>query len=114
MNKFWIAILVLITASCIKENVEIDFIEIKDNISRFEIVNNTDSDLGKIAFEITFLDKNDSPLLIDTITYQAHNNQNGETPFLLANDKTFIVQAIPDGCKKTDIRILEVVYFNKH
>ena len=32
----------------------------------------------------------------------------GKTPFLKANERTFIVQSIPDKCKKADIKILEV------
>ncbi len=37
---------------------------------------------------------------------------NSNTPFLKANDKTFIAQSIPNECKKAAIKILKLDYID--
>ncbi len=57
MKKLSFVILYVILFSCIHDNVEAKFIEIKNNIARFDIVNNSKMDIQKITFEVTFFDK---------------------------------------------------------
>lgn len=109
MKNLWILIFVITLISCKNHNVKAEYIEIKDNIARFDIINKSNKDIEKITFEIRFLDNLDKILLTDTIEYLMSKEYfKGKTPFLKANDKTFIVQSIPNNCKKADIKILEV------
>lgn len=109
MKNLWILIFVITLISCKNHNVKAEYIEIKDNIARFDIINKSNKDIEKITFEIRFLDNLDKILLTDTIEYLMSKEYfKDKTPFLKANDKTFIVQSIPNNCKKADIKILEV------
>jgi len=94
--------------SCRNNNVDAKFIEIKDNVARFDIINNSDVAIEKITFEIRYLDVADAVLKIDTINYRMCAKQNKErTPFLRANEKTFIAQVTPEKCDKAVINILK-------
>lgn len=109
MKKYLIVVFSLILISCIKNKVNAEFTEIKDNIARFDIVNNVDKDIKKITFEIKYLDELDNLMFTDTVSYQmGKGNEKVIAPFLKANDKNFIVQNIPDNCKKAAIKILEI------
>ena len=112
MKKFVLIILSFTLISCAKNNVNAKFIEIKDNIARLDVVNNSDKDIEKLTLEIKYLD---NILLIDTIDYQNSKKYfSAKTPFLNANDETFIVQSIPNNCKKAAIKILEIDYLDKN
>jgi len=115
MKNSWILIFVITLISCKNHNVKAEFIEIKDNIARFDIINMSNKDIEKMTFEIKYLDNLDKILLKDTIEYQMSKEYfKDKTPFLKANDKTFIVQRVPNNCKKADIKILEVDNINKN
>lgn len=109
MKKIVLLISSFILISCVNDNVNAEFTEIKNNIARFDIVNNSNKDIGKITFEIKFLDNLDNILLIDTLDYQMSKEYHKDKiPFLKANDKTFIVKSIPNNCKKANIKILKI------
>ncbi len=109
MRKFLMLISSSLLISCTNDTVQAEFIEIKNDVARFEIENNSDKDIEKITLEITYLDISDNVLLTDTLEYQmSEENQKDKTPFLKANDKTFIVQSIPNNCIKADLKILEI------
>lgn len=96
---------------CTGESITSEFIEIQNNIARFDVVNNSNKDVGKITFEVRFPDPSNRVLLKDTVSYQMSNEYPKENlPFLKANDQTFIVQSVPDNCKKAEIKVLEVDY----
>lgn len=99
----------LLMFSCENNNVEVEFIEIKNDIARFDIVNNSNKDIRKISFEIRFLDNSNKLLLIDTLVYQMSKEyQKVNIPFLKANEKTFVAQGIPNNCKRADIKVLKI------
>ncbi|MCA0154265.1 hypothetical protein [Winogradskyella vincentii] len=109
MKNILMLISTLLVTSCANNNIEAEFIEIKNKIARFDVVNNSNKDISKITLEIRFLDSSDNLLLVDTLDYQMGNDyRNEKLPFLKANDKTFIVQSAPDNCLKADIKILEI------
>jgi len=115
MKKFALIILSFTLISCVKNNVNAKFIEIKDNIARFDVVNNSNKDIAKLTFEIKYLDNLNKILLIDTVDYQNSKKYfSAKTPFLNANDETFIVQSIPNNCKKAAITVLEIEYLDKN
>ncbi|WP_296704413.1 hypothetical protein [Algoriphagus sp.] len=114
MKNLCLMLLLAALISCSNDPINADFVEIKDNLARFDIENNSDSDIEKISFEINYFDQNEKLLLTDTVSYQISINVDGdESPFLMAHDKTFFVQAIPTDCKKADIRILEANFNNE-
>lgn len=107
-NKLFLFPILLLVA-CSSKKIEADFIEIENNNARFEIVNNSEEDIGKIIFEIRYLDSSDGILLLDTVTYQmSTKDQNEPLPFLKANDRTSIVQRAPDQCNRAEIMVLEI------
>lgn len=109
MRKFLILISFSFLISCSNDPVQVEFIEIKNDVARFDIKNNSDKGIEKITFEITYLDISDNVLLTDTLEYQmSKENQKDKVPFLKSNDKTFIVQSIPNNCSKADIKILAI------
>ena len=109
MKNLWILIFTFTFISCKNHNVKAEYIEIKDNAAWFNIVNKSKKDIEKITFEIKYLDSLDNLLLTDTIEYSVSKQYfKDNTPFLKANDKTFIVQSIPRDCKKAAIMILEL------
>jgi len=115
MKKFVIIILSFTLISCVKNNVNAEFIEIKDNIARFDVVNTSNKDIEKLTFEIKYFDNLDNILLIDTIDYQNSKKYfSAKTPFLKANDETFFVQSIPNNCKKAAIKVLEIDYLDNN
>jgi hypothetical protein len=109
MKKISLLITAFILISCVNDTVNTKFVEIKNNIARFDIVNNSNKDIEKITFEIKYLDNLNKLLLIDTVDYQmSKESQKEKRPFLKANDNTFIVQSVPDNCKKANIKVLEI------
>jgi len=107
MKNLWILIFTFTFISCKNHNVKAEYIEIKDNAAWFNIVNKSKKDIEKITFEIKYLDSLDNLLLTDTIEYSVSKQYfKDNTPFLKANDKTFIVQSTPSDCKKAVIVIL--------
>lgn len=99
---------VLLLVSCTTKSIDAEFLEIDNNIARFEIVNNSNKDIGKMIFEVRFLDSSNNLLLIDTLSYQmSKEHQKENLPFLKANDGIFIVQSVPANSKKADIKVLE-------
>ena len=56
MKKLSFVILYVLLFSCIHDNVEAKFIEIKNNIARFDIVNNSKMDIQKITFKKKFVE----------------------------------------------------------
>ena len=115
MKKFKFLILLILMNACSDELIKAKFIEIKDNLARFDIVNESNKDLGKITFEIRYLDVYNKVLLMDTVSYlmstDVHSNK---IPFLKANDKIFIIQKIPENCKSADIKIIEIHYIENN
>lgn len=63
MKNLVYIILTILLISCKNEKVNTKFIEIKDNVARFDIRNNSNKDIYKITFEIKFLDKSENVLL---------------------------------------------------
>lgn len=109
MRKYLILISFSFLIACTNDPVQAEFIEITNDIARFEIENNSAMDIEKITFEISYMDVSENILLTDTVKYQmSEQSQNDSPTFLKANDKTFIVQSIPDNCTKAAIRILEI------
>ena len=55
------------------------------------------------------MDSSNQLLLTDTVVYQmSKEHQKDKLPFLKANDEIFMVQSVPDKCKKADIRLLNI------
>jgi len=109
MKKNLILISSYVLISCANDHVQARFIEIKNDVARFEIENNSHKDIERICFEITYLDDTAAILLIDTLDYQKSKEYQGDkTPFLKAKDKTFFVQRIPNNSIKAEIKILEI------
>lgn len=109
MKSNLILLSILLLVSCSSKKIEAEFMEIENNNARFEIVNDSEEDIGKITFEIRYLDSSDGVLLLDTVSYQMSNQgQNEPLPFLKANDRTFIVQRAPDQCQRAEIMVLEI------
>jgi hypothetical protein len=113
MVKFGIILsgILFLLMSCSSEPTQIKFIESKNNISRFEIKNNTDFDIESLSIEIEFIDRKGNILLTDTFTYQVMRNYTSEkAPFLRAGEETFIVQSNPVDLHKAKARIIDVKY----
>ena len=111
MKNFLLFVSVLLLVSCTAESIDAEFIEIDNNLARFEIINNSNKDIGKLIFELRFLDSSNNLLLIDTISYELSQEfQKENLPFLKANDGIFIVQIVPANSKKADIKVLEIDY----
>lgn len=99
---------VILLLSCTNKTIDAEFLEIDNNIARFKIVNNSNKDIGKIIFEVRFLDSSNNLLLTDTVSYEMSKEYQKENlPFLKANDEIFIVQVVPANSKKADIKVLE-------
>lgn len=110
MKHFLIFLLFVSLSSCQKQKVKAEFIEINNNIARFDIINSSNRDIEKITFEISYFDPSDNVLRKDTVNYQkSKENAQEYDPFLKANEKTFIVQSVPNNCDKAGIKILKVV-----
>ena len=100
---------VLLLVSCTTKSIDAEFLEIDNNLARFKIVNNSNKDIGKIIFELRFLDSSNNLLLIDTLSYEGSKEYQKENlPFLKANDGIFIVQIVPANSKKADIKVLKI------
>jgi hypothetical protein len=113
MGKYGIVLsgIFFLLISCSSEPTQIKFIESKNNISRFEIKNNSDFDIESLSIEIEFIDRKGKVLLTDTFTYQVTRNISlGILPFLKAGDETFIVQSNPVEMHKVNARIIDVKY----
>ncbi len=109
MKNVLIYFLFVLVVSCASDAVNVKFIEIKNNIARFEIINNSDQDISKITYEVTFLDRTENLILKDTTSYKMENDsKQGRIPFLKANEKTFIVHKVPENCEKAEIALLKI------
>ena len=111
MKNILFFMLFIIFFSCTSEKVDAKFIEIKNNIARFDITNNSDEDIAKIKYELRFFDSTKKLILRDTVSYKMSNDdKNIVQPFLKANQETFVVNETPVNCEKVEIKILEVDY----
>lgn len=110
MKKFKMLILLISIIGCNNDRIKANFYEIKDGIARFDIVNGSAKDIEEIIFEIKYLDKSNTVLLLDTISYGVNKEFSDEPFFLKSNASTFIVQSIPKKCESADIKILKIVY----
>jgi|GEM_PF-3071453 len=109
MRPFCIVLFIMTLISCESNKVKTEFIEIQDGIARFDIINNSNLDIENITFEIRYFDNSNNLLLADTVAYRISDKSNlNDKSFLQANEKTFIVQRVPDNCDKANIKILTV------
>jgi len=109
MRPFCIVLFIMTLISCESNKVKTEFIEIQDGIARFDIINNSNLDIENITFEIRYFDNSNNLLLADTVAYRKSDKSNlNDKSFLKANEKTFIVQRVPDNCDKANIKILTV------
>ena len=109
MKKKLIYFLFVLIVSCTSETVNAEFIEIKNNIARFEITNNSNQDIAKITYEIKFFDSSENLILKDTSSYEmANDSKKKNVTFLKANEKTFIVNKAPEECEKAEIGLLKI------
>ena len=96
--------------SCSNEPVNADFVEIKNDIARFDIVNESNKNIKAITFEIKYIDSSKKAIKVDTLNYQMNRDKPDQAIFLKANESTFIVQEAPKTCTTADIKILVTSY----
>lgn len=95
--------------SCETKDIEVQFRKIENNTALFDIVNNSNKNIGKMTFEINYLDNSNIILLTDTVDYQmSEEYQKDNVAFLKAKEETFIAQQIPKNCTKANIEILAI------
>lgn len=99
--------IVLFFANCTSNDVEAKFAEFNNDLAHFNIKNNTQKNIDKIEFLISFYDASNTLIHQDTTSFIM---QNSTSPFLKAKKETFIIQKSPEGCHRAAIEILEVSY----
>jgi hypothetical protein len=110
MKQFNILILLISMTACNNEQLKTEFNQIKDGLARFDVINKSSKDIRGITFEIKYIDNSNKVILVDTVSYQISNDYSDKAIFIKANDKTFIVQKIPENCKTANIKILKTIY----
>jgi hypothetical protein len=89
--------------------VEVQFEEMMNDhaAGRFEVENNTEQDVMKISFEVTFVDGFGEELSVDTVSYTRSSDSDGNTtPFVEANGSTFFVWEAPENARSAHARVL--------
>lgn len=95
--------------SCATDPVEVEFAEMMNNntLGRFEVENNTEQDVMKISFEVTYVDGFGEDLSIDTVSYNKTSDSDGNVkPFLDAKSSTFFVWEAPENAVSARGRVL--------
>lgn len=110
MKKIIFLIIITVFLSCKSDIVEAEFVEINDNIARFDITNNTNQDIKEISLELNFLDTSKLLISKDTVDYKMLSDE----PFLKSKDKTFIVNKVPENCTNAEVVVLEIDFMEKN
>ncbi|SNS15653.1 hypothetical protein SAMN06295967_104105 [Belliella buryatensis] len=85
---------------CSNQPIKIKVEEIKDDIVRIIIKNETEIDYEKIAIIIDYLGDKKEIIKVDTVSYKMDTLSDcGSCVFLKSNESTFIVQKVPSGTK---------------
>ncbi|GHB48101.1 hypothetical protein [Mongoliitalea lutea] len=100
MKKIWL-ILLLAAIACTSNGIEVKVEEMKNDLVRISVTNNSEIDYATMTFIIDYLDKDKRLLLSDTIPY---HKQDGN--FLPAKSNTFIVQKPPQGTQSVQVNII--------
>lgn len=100
MKRIWLILLVAAIA-CTSNGIEVKVEEMKNDLVRISVTNNSEIDYATMTFIIDYLDKDRTLLLSDTVPY---NKPEGN--FLPAKSNTFIVQKAPQGTESVKVNLI--------